>query len=106
MRSMAAKLTPENYAKGFLIDDELLAGVAPDSEEPGRYLAFVLQHTTGEQVGAHRYESLDQALDAVNRIERGWAFEKAGGCGGGKCGSEKCGDAGSCGGCKTGACPI
>jgi hypothetical protein len=93
-------LTPDNYQKGFLVDEEWMAGVSIDPDQPEVFLAFVLRHTTGEYLGCHSYSDLSEALSAVNRIPRGWKYEKAGGCGGcgqnGKCSGGKCGQ-GKCG---------
>ena len=93
-----ALLTPENYKKGFLIDEELLAGVSA-STESGRekFLAFVLRHTTGEYLGYQEFEDLSLALQAINRVERSWNYEKTqASCGDGDCGTGACG---------TDACP-
>ncbi len=89
-------LTPENYAGGFLVDEDLMAGVATHPEENGQFIAFVLQHSTGEYLGYQAFPSLELALRAINQIPRAWTFEKlGGGCGGGNCAT---------GGCATGGC--
>lgn len=99
-QSLSSLLTADNYHKGFLVDDEWMAGVSPDPKQPETFLAFVLRHTTGEYLGCHQYSDLSEALSAVNRIPRTWRYEKAGGCGGcgenGKCGGGNCGQ-GKCG---------
>ena len=90
-----------NYAKGFLVDEELMAGVTENPENPGSYIAFVLRHSSGEYLGYQPFDTLDLALDSINRIPRPWAYERFGGCGGcsdgtcqqGKCGGAKCGNA-------------
>lgn len=95
-----SQLNAENYKKGFLVDDDLMAGITADPDHPGTYIAFVLQHTTGEYLGYQPFAELDGAIHAINRIQRPWTFEKLGGCGGcagGGCGAGKCGQ---------GACPI
>lgn len=84
-------LTPENYAQGMLVDEELMAGITRHPENPGLFVAFVLQHTTGEYLGYQPFALLEDALATLNRIPREWFFEKTGGCAG--CGK---GD-GSCG---------
>lgn len=89
-------LNPENYKKGFLIDDELMGGVSEDPALPGHYLAFVVKHETGETIGALTYPTLEAALDAINAVRREWKYESAGSCGGGNCGGEGCGEGGSC----------
>jgi hypothetical protein len=94
-----ANLSTENYSQGFLVDQDLMAGVTQDPEKPGVYVAFVLQHSTGEYLGYQPFNELSQALQVINQIPRPWTFEKiSGGCGGGKCGEG--------GGCATGSCAI
>jgi hypothetical protein len=97
-------LTPENFQRGFLIDEELMAGVTENTAKPGQFVAFVLRQETGEYLGFHSYPDLTMALDSINRIERGWAFESSKECGGGSCaktGGEGCGPGGAC----NGICP-
>ena len=99
------QLDRDNYARGFLVDEELMGGVTEHPEQPGTFVAFVLRHTTGEYLGYQPFTSLDEALSRINSVERPWAFEKVGGCGGcegGNCGKGKCGQ-GACG--SAGACP-
>jgi hypothetical protein len=99
---MASLLTADNYRQGFLVDDELMAGITLTTEPSDSYTAFVLQHTTGEYLGYQSYSTLESALEAINRIPRSWSFEAiSGGCGGGNCGKE-----GSCnpGGCRIKKC--
>lgn len=115
---MATLLTPENFRKGFLIDDDLMAGVTEDPEAiPGEamgYVAFLINHMTGEYLACESFRDLEQALATVNRLERDWVYEAAGGCGGGKCGEGNC-KGGNCGlarkedgddaaSCSTGSC--
>jgi hypothetical protein len=101
-----SQLNAENYQKGFLVDDHLMAGITADPEQPGTYIAFVLRHTTGEYLGYQPFTELEGALQAINQIQRTWTFEKLGGCGG-------CGEGGGCSGggcgagkCGQGACPV
>jgi hypothetical protein len=89
-------LTTENYTQGFLIDDELMAGVTTHPEQPGRFVAFILTVGLGEYVGYDAYDSLEEALGAINRIPRTWTFEQTSGCGEGGCQGGNCG---------TGLCP-
>ena len=96
-------LTVENYRGGFLVDDELMGGITEDPQRPNRFIAFVLHHTTGEYLGYQPFDDLTLALQAINQIQRPWAFEKLGGCGGcngaeGGCGKGKCGQGKSGGG--------
>ena len=98
------QLTIENYKKGFLVDDEWMAGVTEHPEEPGTYVAFVLRHTTGEYLGYQPFQELEPALNSINKLLRQWTFEKmGGGCGNGSCGEGKCGG-GGCGSNPQGGC--
>lgn len=102
-------LTSDNYSKGFLIDGELMGGVTQNPDQPGSFVAFVLRHTTGEYLGYQPFPSLEQALTAINQVQREWNFENSSGCGGGNCDSgqcnaEKCGGSKPCG--ESGICPL
>jgi hypothetical protein len=83
-------LTAENYTQGFLVDDELMAGITESPDQAGRFTAYVLRHTTGEYLGHQPGLSLDEALALINRIPRLWAFESTRGCDGTKCEPGKC----------------
>lgn len=89
-------LTPENFSQGMLVDEELLGGVAQDGENPGRFIAYVLRHTTGEYLGYVQNLDQTEALALINRVERPWAFESTSACGGcskkgeGKCDGNQC----------------
>jgi hypothetical protein len=98
-------LTLENYQRGFLIDEELMAGVTEDASKPGQFVAFVLRQETGEYLGFQSYPELKLAIDSINRIERAWAFESSKGCGGGSCSSGACAKTGEEGCGPAGACP-
>lgn len=87
---MSSLLTHENYNSGYLIDEELMGGVAADPEKPGSFFAYVLRHSTGESLGTANFDSLDAALTAINEVKRDWSFEKLGGCGGTRCAEGKC----------------
>jgi hypothetical protein len=103
-----AKLTLANYAKGFLVDDELMAGVSEHPDHPGEWLGFVLRHTSGEYLGYRSFPTLELALAAINAIPRDWRHESASGCGGcaqGACQNGKCGKAAAAN-CATGGCSI
>lgn len=93
---MIQALTRENFRKGFLVDEELMGGVT--ELEAGSYLAFVLQHTSGEYLGQQLFTDLDQALAAIAQVQRAWKFESTHACGGGKCSGSAC----PIGGCATG----
>ncbi|MBS1960316.1 MAG: hypothetical protein JST80_12640 [Bdellovibrionales bacterium] len=90
------KFTADNYKSGFLVDEELMAGIT-DSENPGHFVGYVVRHTTGETLGAHEYSNLFEAIRAINDIPRSWEFESVKRCGGGNCGNGKCGAGGGCG---------
>ena len=79
-------LNPDNFRKGFLIDEELMAGVSEDSSAPGTFIAFVMRHTTGEYLGYQPFTELDVALRSINQIPRSWIYEATSACGGGNCG--------------------
>jgi hypothetical protein len=83
-------LTPLNYNQGFLIDEELMAGVTETTEQPGTFTAYVLRHTTGEYLGHQPGLPLDEALGMINQIPREWAFESTKSCDGTKCAEGKC----------------
>ena len=95
-------LNQENYSKGFLVDEDLMGGVTQDPVNSEIFVAFVLQHTTGEYLGYQPFPALEAALKTINQIPRSWTYERFGGCGGcgeggqcaigsnGKCGQGKC----------------
>jgi hypothetical protein len=83
-------LTSQNYNQGFLVDEELMAGVTETPQNPGSFSAYVLRHTTGEYLGHQTGLPLDEALALINRIPRAWTFETTKGCDGGKCAEGKC----------------
>jgi hypothetical protein len=83
-------LTPENYSQGFLIDEELMAGITESPDHPGAFMAYVIQHTTGESLGSRTCPTLEDALALINQIPRSWAFERTKGCDGSKCEAGTC----------------
>jgi hypothetical protein len=83
-------LTPLNYNQGFLVDEELMAGVTENPDQPGTFAAYVLRHTTGEYLGHQAGLPLDAALELINKIPRQWAFESTKSCDGTKCEAGKC----------------
>jgi hypothetical protein len=90
-------LTLDNFKRGYLIDEELMAGVMQDPEHPETYTAFVLRHTTGESLGQQTFPDLDSALERINQIPRPWTYEPlGGGCKGGQCDKGQC-TPGACG---------
>ena len=85
---MENALTAANFRKGFLIDEELMAGVSEDAEQPGHFAAFVLNHASAEYLGYKTFADLNLALSSINSIPRSWKYEASGGCEGGCDGSE------------------
>ena len=89
------KFTADNFKKGFLMDDELMAGISESAESPGVYTAFVVRHTTGETLGVGHYQNLFEAIRTLNDIPREWAYQAVSKCGGGGCGgTNACGGKG------------
>lgn len=99
-------LNAQNYVKGVLVDQDLMGGVTTDPQKPGQFIAFVINHMTGEYLGYQSFLELEPALQTINAVKREWTYSKVGGCGNGSCGKEGGCSKGSCagGGCKTGAC--
>src|SRR2546430_359329 len=89
-------LTRENFDRGVLIDEQLMAGVTRDRGNPANYVAFVLDYLSGEYLGHKQFEGLEPALGAINSIKRDWRYEASGGCGSGSCGAD--------GNCSKGSC--
>lgn len=101
------KLSLENYKKGFLIDEEWMAGVSldpisnNDGPQNGSSTAFILDHTLGETLFSETFPSLEAAISFLNNINRpSWKFETSSGCD-----SEECGKEGGSG-CKGESCKI
>lgn len=94
MDATPQKFNSDNYRSGFLVDEELMAGISED--EPGVFTAYVVRHTTGEMLGAHQYSNAFEAIRAINDIPRNWSYESVKKCGGGNCGNRKCAG-GGCG---------
>jgi hypothetical protein len=84
------KLTKRNYEKGFLLDDEFMAGVSPDPSESECFLAFILNHLTGEYLFYQSYPNADMALSALRKIPRTWEFQPTSACGGDCASGEGC----------------
>ena len=90
------KFTADNFKKGFLVDEELMAGITESPDAPGLFTAYVVRHTTGETLGNQQFTDLFEAIRTINDIQRDWNYEAISKCGGGNCGSGKCGT-GACG---------
>jgi len=107
-------LTLENWTKGFLLDDEWLAGVCEEESQgagaPAAYAAFIVSHETGNSVGYHVFRDLQTAMDSVNALPRSWKFESSsecGDCGHGSEDGEGCGKGACHQTCQTtGACEL
>ncbi len=91
-----SKFTADNFKSGFLIDEELMAGITEEKDTPGVYTAFVVRHTTGESLGMQQFSNPFEAIRTINEIPREWTYEAVSKCGSGKCASGKCGASGSC----------
>jgi len=94
------KFTSENFKKGFLVDEELMAGITENPDTPGIFTAYVVRHTTGETLGNQEFSDLFEAIRTINDIQREWSFEAISKCGGGG----SCGGSGKCGGKGGGSC--
>ena len=86
------QLTMENYHEGFLVDEEVVAGVALHPEKKNEYVAFMLLQSTGDTLSYETFSDPKDAIASLNQLERGWVFEKAHqGCGNANCGNGECG---------------
>ncbi len=90
------KFTADNYKNGFLVDEELMAGISEFKEHPGTFTAFVVRHTTGETLGAQEFTNVFEAIRTLNDIPREWTYEAVSKCGG-NCANGNCRKGG--GGC-------
>lgn len=93
------RLSPENYKTGFLIDEAWMGGVAEDPENPGAFLAYIVDLHTAQSLGTHRFATVDAAITALESIPRAWRFESTKNCG--ESGCEK----GGCGTCSKNSTP-
>lgn len=105
------KLDRTNYAKGFLIDDEWMAGISlenssgasesgqenlnPLNDTP-KYFAFIINHLEGIQISSKYFDQLDDAIRTLNAVPRTWTYQSSSACGSGNCKGESCGAFGSC----------
>jgi hypothetical protein len=80
-------LQPGNFERGFLVDDQWMAGI---SRETDGFLAYVVDHREGGLIARQTFSKLDDALAALNRLPRSWRFETTSGCSGERCGEGKC----------------
>ncbi len=87
-----SKFTADNFKTGFLIDEELMAGITEPADAPGTYTAYVVRHTTGETLGVQQFTNAFEAIRTLNDIPREWTYEAIS-----KCGSGNCGKDGGCG---------
>lgn len=90
-----------NFRKGFLVDDEWMAGIH-EVEEGKYYQAYIVNHLSGEPVAEHYFKDFNSALAALTAMDREWKFESISKCKDGSC--RKIG--GNCAGdrCETCAC--
>jgi hypothetical protein len=91
------KIDKDNYSQGFLVDSEWIGGVTIDPDAEGQFMAYVLNHSTGEAVAQQLFDNLDQAIEMLNRVPRNWSYEALGGCANGNC--QK-------GNCRSGKCAV
>lgn len=85
-------LTEQNYTKGFLLADHLMAGVGPSPKNPDQFVAYVVDHLSGSYLACEVFPVLQQAIDFVNRVPEDWLYVPyGGGCGSGDCGNGDCG---------------
>lgn len=87
------KLTIENYNKGFLVDEETIAGVTEMAG--GVYACYVSHYLTGETLAYEEFEALEPALSFLDKMNRPWSYEAVG--------CSKTTKKGTSGGCS--ACP-
>ena len=71
-------LNTTNYDQGYLVDEQWIGWIVPNPELPSQYLAFVIAHSTGETLGMHQFNSVEDVkqLFTTQGIE-GEVFEKA-----------------------------
>ncbi|MBI3543272.1 MAG: hypothetical protein HY075_08380 [Deltaproteobacteria bacterium] len=95
---MGFLLDASNYKSGFLVDDEVIAGVTEmgDAARP-LYAAYVSHYLTGETYAYREFERVEPALEFLATIERKWAFEGVG-CTA-KASATSCSTGGSCSKC-------
>ena len=96
-------LTESNYSKGFLVDDETIAGVTKMGEADAEpvFAAYVSHYLTGETLEYREFAQAAEALAFLDSIKRPWIYEAIGcgphsqkttsGCGTGGCGTGGCG---------------
>jgi hypothetical protein len=80
-------LNPQNYQKGFLIDDEWIGGVTElvtPTGDGGKvlYHAYAANYLTSATMVSQSFDSLESALGYINTLERNWTYERIG-CGSG-----------------------
>lgn len=104
---MTQLLTAQNYKKGFLVDDEVIAGVTEMGAGSNSiiFASYISHYLTGETYAYQEFEELNAALDFLATFKRNWVYEAVG-CST-KTGASSCSKTGSssgCGSCGTGAC--
>ncbi|HRK03230.1 MAG TPA: hypothetical protein PLH57_11245 [Oligoflexia bacterium] len=73
-------LTEENFSKGFLVDDEWIAGVTelPSTTGGTVFAAYVSHYLTGETIQYQEFPEPRQAIDFIRAIDRAWVYEAIG----------------------------
>jgi hypothetical protein len=94
-------LNKNNFDKGFLIDEEVIAGVT--LMDGGIYAAYMSHYLTGETLAYQEFSDAESAVAYLKTIERPWAFEAVG-CSKTTSKLAKLDGSASTGGCSTGGC--
>lgn len=94
---MKTLLNERNYKKGFLVADQIMAGVSETPDKPGFFDVFTIHTETLEPLTFETVESLSRAIQLLQEMKADWQFEPTSGCSGGKCAD---------GGCKSGDCAL
>ncbi len=94
---MSGLLNEKNYAKGFLIAEHFMAGIAESEAISGGFDVFVVDTDSLESVYFQSFNSLHQAIEHLHTKRKDWKFEPTSGCSSGECAD---------GGCKGGDCSL
>ena len=87
-------LTLDNFENGFLVNDELIAGVT--SMAGGIFAAYVSNYSTGETLAFAEFDLPLKALEYLGKLTYDWKYESVGcsttktSCSSGQCSGCKC----------------
>ncbi|MBI3557878.1 MAG: hypothetical protein HY074_16575 [Deltaproteobacteria bacterium] len=98
------QLTADNFKNGFLVDDEVIAGVTQmEGAATPVYAAYISHYLTGETFAYQEFDAVEPALRFLAGVDRPWVYEAVGcsaktsapkstsassrGCASGSCGS-------------------